>query len=136
MAVTQYNDMQQAYAPNPTIQEGQSFRQAYPPVKSDAPYLLNPHNGDVFPNTDEWAKQSDVLVPYYGSEGNETVTDRVNAVLRAAELKAGRTVEVDEETGELVQETAQLADGASLRAAVAEPAAKTEPVADGEMGAL
>lgn len=75
------------YAPNPTLPDG-TWEENYPPIKTNSQWLINKFTGEIFPNTEAFARRSDVLEPYLGElpvgEQGETIT-QVNQTLVQAE---------------------------------------------------
>lgn len=75
------------YAPNPTLSQG-TWEESYPPIKTKSPWLINKFTGEVFPNTEAFARRSDILEPYLGelptAEQGEVV-GQVNQALAQAD---------------------------------------------------
>lgn len=65
MAVEIIDGMEHAYAPNPKMQ-GEDWASEYPPIVTTSQWLINKYTGQVFPNTPEFARRSDILEPYLG----------------------------------------------------------------------
>lgn len=74
------------YAPNPILPHGE-WEDTYPPIKTTSHWLINKFTGEILPNTEEFARRSDILEPYLGElprgDGGEVVAE-VNAVLSNA----------------------------------------------------
>lgn len=66
MAVSIVGGVEHRHAPNPRMHT-EDWNSEYPPLNTDAPYLINKFTGDILPNTPEFRERSDVLEPYYGS---------------------------------------------------------------------
>lgn len=67
---------------NPRIQTA-DFVSTYPPLETDAPYLLNKGNGQLYPNTAAFRARSDAFVPYYGEVSVDKATGEVQAINEA-----------------------------------------------------
>lgn len=70
------------FAPNPFLQ-GEVWEKQYPPIKSDCKFLINKYTGEIVPNTEEFARRSDILQPYLGEMTDEGMVD-VDAISGAA----------------------------------------------------
>lgn len=89
------NGVEHVYAPNPKMQ-GEDWVKEYPPIKTSSPWLVNKYTGEIFPNTAEFARRSDILEPYLGElprDGAGEVVKGVNKVLQNANIADG---ELDE----------------------------------------
>ena len=71
------------YAPNPTLPQG-TWEDNYPPIVSTSLWLINKYTGEIVPNTEAFARRSDILQPYLGElpkdEQGEIVA-KVNKVI-------------------------------------------------------
>lgn len=65
MSVEIIDGVEHVYAPNPKMQ-GEVWEKEYPTIKSSAKWLINKYTGELFPNTEEFARRSDILEPYMG----------------------------------------------------------------------
>lgn len=86
MAVDIINGVEHTYAPNPKMQ-GEDWAREYPPIKTTSQWLVNKYTGEIFPNTEEFARRSDILEPYLGelpTDGQAEVATQVNAALANA----------------------------------------------------
>lgn len=73
MAVETVDGVEHIYAPNPKLQ-GEHWEAEYPPIVTKSKWLVNKYTGEIFPNTEEFARRSDILEPYFG----EMTRDGVN----------------------------------------------------------
>ena len=65
MTVEVIDGVEHVYAPNPKMQ-GEEWAKEYPPIVTTSKWLINKYTGEIFPNTEEFAKRSDILEPYLG----------------------------------------------------------------------
>lgn len=80
------NGVEHIYAPNPKMQ-GEDWSKEYPPIKTNSMWLVNKYTGEIFPNTVEFARRSDILEPYLGELPRDGISEgatvaQVNAVLK------------------------------------------------------
>lgn len=79
MAVVVYEDgVEHRFAPNPKLQ-GENWGEEYPPIKTNAKWLINKYTGEIVPNQEDFAKRSDILEPYLGelpADGVVSETER------------------------------------------------------------
>lgn len=74
---------QHIFAPNPKMQ-GEDWVKEYPPIETTSKWLVNKYTGEIFPNTAEFARRSDILEPYLGElprEQQGEVAESVNKLL-------------------------------------------------------
>lgn len=92
MSVEVVDGVEHVFAPNPKMQ-GDDWAKEYPPIKTTAKWLVNKFTGEIFPNTEEFARRSDILEPYLGelpTDGmaGDTTVAKVNEVLKAEPTEA------------------------------------------------
>lgn len=85
MAVEVVGGVEHIFAPNPKLQ-GDEWAKEYPPIKTTSKWLVSKYTGEIFPNTEEFARRSDILEPYLGElpvDGmvNNTTIVKVNEIL-------------------------------------------------------
>lgn len=86
MTVEIIDGVEHVYAPNPKL-EGEKWSAEYPPIVTNSPWLISKYTGELFPNTPEFARRSDILEAYLGTPQdleNQT-TQPVNEVLANAQ---------------------------------------------------
>lgn len=91
MAVEIIDGVEHVYAPNPKMQ-GEVWSVEYPPIKTGSKWLINKYTGEIFPNTEEFARRSDILEPYLGELPTGQESETVNQVNQA--------IKVDEPDGD------------------------------------
>lgn len=97
------NGVGHVYAPNPKMQ-GEDWSKEYPPIKTSSLWLINKFTGEIFPNTAEFARRSDILEPYLGElprdeAGEDSTVVRINRMLERGNKQDDAEVSV--EGGEL-----------------------------------
>lgn len=87
------NGVEHIYAPNPKMQ-GEEWSKEYPLIKTSSKWLINKYTGEIFPNTEEFARRSDILEPYLGElprDGNNVgdTVEKINGLLNKQEEETG-----------------------------------------------
>lgn len=87
------DDVGHVFAPNPKMQ-GNNWEAEYPPIKTTAKWLVNKYTGEIFPNTEEFSRRSDILEPYLGELPRDGVSEGSTvAAINQALNPATQTVE-------------------------------------------
>lgn len=81
MTVSIVGGVEHRHAPNPRMHT-EDWNSEYPPLNTDAPYLINKFTGDILPNTPEFRERSDVLEPYYGSVDGRSMSAAEQALAK------------------------------------------------------
>lgn len=93
MAVEIIDDVEHKYAPNPKLQ-GEHWEAEYPPIQTPHRWLINKFTGELFPNTVEFARRSDILEPYEGEPTKEDLNSLVHQDKKSKKSKTDEMVEL------------------------------------------
>ena len=85
MATEIIDDVEHIFAPNPKLQ-GEHWEQEFPPIQTNSKWLRNRFTGELFPNTAEFARRSDILEAYE-DEGLQELPKGQTATKKKIEIK-------------------------------------------------